>query len=275
MSAAVIPCDRCNAPRLDIDSSRCAKCGFCPADELNIVMLEDQSGHVVGTIGDNGWRGASGHLERMQYWMYGGTEPELILLAHPAMPEFSNNSSNFYFKHVLHPSKKRRTPEEKLLRRHQKRNMPPKQREAGRGKGEYKEFSKDTSDGALSWSEKYGTTRGVGGVIPDNTAIDLSLISLDEVRARFYEAICLAPWRLGEAEILDIRKKLDAAGKTHIPVDPNPRERDIKVEFGRNCVLQVGKTRRTYDHVWVSVRRHLGDGFKYFSVFHLKFEKMV
>jgi hypothetical protein len=260
-----VPCDRCHAPRVDLPNVQCGNCGFNPSEPFDLVMLQD-NGLLLSTIGETGLRGETGHLMRTQYWAYGGTTPVIILLAHGPLSLFDNNSSNFYFKHILHATKKTNGPtsEQKLFKRHEKRNLTPKNKEKLKPK-----------EGQLSVVEKYGSDRAKGGFIPDNTAIDLSLISMDEVRGRFYTAIMTANWSVSEEEVKRIKEYFKKKGTPNATVWTTLKETKIKVDFGRACVLQVGKTNKTYDHVWVSVRRSKDSEFPCFSVYHLDYDKMT
>lgn len=145
--------------------------------------------------------GDSGHLSASQVFSLHPVDGKVvqIYLARPRSGIFKDRDNNFYFKHVIHPSRKGLDTQTKLQKRHIIRGLTPKHRKdakmggaqaplwggrAGQG------FTKKFKPGQLTWLQKYGSEKGG----EDSTAIDISQVSKDEFRRVLLDAVRAATY---------------------------------------------------------------------------------
>lgn len=193
-------------------------------------------------------RNPKGHLEATQQYIVFGLAlgPCYIYLARPQNDIFPHRVNNFYFKHVLHPSKKGRTAEEKNLRRFAKRNFTTKQKKEGKAPASSGIARKPATEGRLDWYAKYGAER----LIEDNTVIRLGAdMSFERLRVILFE-------HLADAKFPEYEK--NKFGKM-----------TVRIDFPTACVISVKA--KPCNYMYVEVDKVIKDRSTYFDVYHFDY----
>mgnify|MGYP001195778447 CR=1 FL=1 len=231
--------------------------------------MEQQNFDDEGSTDDVRWqpnylKDSSGflHIAASQVVSIKSTEGKLatVYLARLRNNIFTDRDNNFYFKHVITPSKKVATstftPPSvalKLERRHAIRQLTGAKRERGKmdgnkaelfGKTKGQGFTKSFAKNQLTWAQKYGTEKGGD----DSTAIDLSLLAGNEFQLAIQNA-------LSNTSFGGTKKQIGTA----------------LLKFNSNCVISL--RRRPCNYMYVEVEKIERNDAVYYDIYHFAYTK--